>query len=1086
VRNSSDRRRWSRAVRYLAWFAAGIVVLIVSAALFLPVVLDSPAVKAELQRQLSQAVQGEVAWEDLGIRIVPRPRAIVRKARIEIPGRLEVGADELAVRLAFWPLLRGRAEVVSVTLLRPAINLDVPAQEASEDAKGKDEDPRLDFVRTYRSTVGALADIVQRFAPDTVLSIDDARLEFSAPGILPIALHDVSVRARTGHAGMDVDAAMTGTRWSRMKIAARLKFSDLSGEVDIEVAGLKPQTWLDYYLAESPVRVSIPAGGLRARLRTDGKTMLEGEFDLRAGPVDVYRRAGERVEIPEAGIKGRVTGSAEEILVHLVDARLGPSRLSDGSLKYSPKDSLFTGDIGYDLDLAQGMNATRRLVPASAGAVLAWFQPVTGRAQGNVKLALGGPQWNVAVHIAKTDASVQVRDLPGPVRLARGTVEIDRHGVKVSDAAASLPAGLVRLSSLRHTYRNQATAAQAEFDVDLAQGVELARRASGNEIAAIQSARGRARGSAKLAFGRKGWSVEADIRKADAQVQVKGLPGPAGLSSGSVHVTPGSVKVDRAIMTLLDTRANGSATVSFRDELRVQGSIAEGAVGGKFLEWVWQVAEAPGHMALNTPIRVTAPRFVWGPEGAIDVNATALFAGGQSVTADLGWASGALNLRRAAVRDQRSDATLSARVARSRVEGQFSGTLYGSTIAAVLRNTMPREGGVSGKLRFAFDRDRPRDATADGSLKGEGLDLSWLIGQPLKIERIDVAADGASLRVREAAVDWAGQRATIRGDVKRGAEGPVIDAQLDSPGINVDALLGAGKRSGKPPAVREPSRLWPLPVTGQFVVRSDFLQRGRYRIAPVAATLELQPQRAFLELQQAQLCGISLPLVVEATPGGYAAAMTITAQKQQLEETAHCLADQHLAITGEFDLKANLTSEGKVGDLPRNMRGSVVADMRDGNVMKFALLGNILSMQNVSSLMKEGGPRLEAKGFPYRKLRIAGQFDKGRFVVEEGAFHSDAVGLAANGWISLTGPESRLTVLVAPFSRVDELVRKVPVFGYIVGGAFTSVPVGVSGDIRDPLVVPLGPGAITSEVLGIFERTLKLPVKLVTPPQGKQ
>jgi hypothetical protein len=42
----------------------------------------------------------------------------------------------------------------------------------------------------------------------------------------------------------------------------------------------------------------------------------------------------------------------------------------------------------------------------------------------------------------------------------------------------------------------------------------------------------------------------------------------------------------------------------------------------------------------------------------------------------------------------------------------------------------------------------------------------------------------------------------------------------------------------------------------------------------------------------------------------------------------------------------------------------------------------------------------------------------------------------------------------------------------------------VSRDIRDPLVVPLGPGAITSELVGIFDRTLKLPGKLITPPEG--
>jgi hypothetical protein len=42
----------------------------------------------------------------------------------------------------------------------------------------------------------------------------------------------------------------------------------------------------------------------------------------------------------------------------------------------------------------------------------------------------------------------------------------------------------------------------------------------------------------------------------------------------------------------------------------------------------------------------------------------------------------------------------------------------------------------------------------------------------------------------------------------------------------------------------------------------------------------------------------------------------------------------------------------------------------------------------------------------------------------------------------------------------------------------------VSGDIRDPLVVPLGPGAVTNELLGIFERTLKLPGELLPQKSG--
>jgi len=147
-------------------------------------------------------------------------------------------------------------------------------------------------------------------------------------------------------------------------------------------------------------------------------------------------------------------------------------------------------------------------------------------------------------------------------------------------------------------------------------------------------------------------------------------------------------------------------------------------------------------------------------------------------------------------------------------------------------------------------------------------------------------------------------------------------------------------------------------------------------------------------------------------------------------------------------------------------------------VTKFALLGNILSMQNVVALVQQGGPKIGADAFPFRQLSARGRFDKGRFVLEEGVFHSNAVGLGANGWISLADFQSSLTVLVAPLALLNEAVSMVPVLGYVAGGALTSLPVAVSGDIRDPLVVPLGPSAITSELKGIFDRTLSVPGKL--------
>ena len=44
-----------------------------------------------------------------------------------------------------------------------------------------------------------------------------------------------------------------------------------------------------------------------------------------------------------------------------------------------------------------------------------------------------------------------------------------------------------------------------------------------------------------------------------------------------------------------------------------------------------------------------------------------------------------------------------------------------------------------------------------------------------------------------------------------------------------------------------------------------------------------------------------------------------------------------------------------------------------------------------------------------------------------------------------------------------------------------TIPVAVRGDLDDPKVTPLEPAAVGEELLGIVERTLKLPVHIISP-----
>ena len=77
--------------------------------------------------------------------------------------------------------------------------------------------------------------------------------------------------------------------------------------------------------------------------------------------------------------------------------------------------------------------------------------------------------------------------------------------------------------------------------------------------------------------------------------------------------------------------------------------------------------------------------------------------------------------------------------------------------------------------------------------------------------------------------------------------------------------------------------------------------------------------------------------------------------------------------------------------------------------------------------------------------------------------------------------EMDLIVLVAPFKTLDRIVAVIPLIGHILGGKLISIPFQAKGDLSNPQVIILPPTAVGANVLGILERTLKLPITIIQP-----
>ena len=343
-----------------ALYAIGAVLVLVALVVLLaPAYIDTPAVRAEIQRRLAQAVDGEIAWEALEIGFFPAPHGELHRVRIDMPGRMSAAAERVQAYLRLWPLLRGRVEIASFSVSRPEIRIQ---------GSGKSEEQELDAVAAYRKALEPAVQALQRFAPDTELRIERAAID-------PGGLRDLDVNVRTAADGVDLKLGAASAFWKRLAVDAHITYSDLSARGRVE---------LDALVLDK----DLPPATVRAVLRTDAKSAVEGDFDASLGSI--------------ATAKGKLVlpaGKAPELAAR-VDAA----------------------------DLAQALALARLKVPG-----LDAIESASGKLSVDVNASLG-PPWRAQIDITKSDAAVKLAQLPWKLSVHAARVMVTPQQVQVAGA----------------------------------------------------------------------------------------------------------------------------------------------------------------------------------------------------------------------------------------------------------------------------------------------------------------------------------------------------------------------------------------------------------------------------------------------------------------------------------------------------------------------------------------------------------------------------------------------------------------------------------------------------------------------------
>jgi hypothetical protein len=272
-----------------------------------------------------------------------------------------------------------------------------------------------------------------------------------------------------------------------------------------------------------------------------------------------------------------------------------------------------------------------------------------------------------------------------------------------------------------------------------------------------------------------------------------------------------------------------------------------------------------------------------------------------------------------------------------------------------------------------------------------------------------------------------------------------------------------------------------LALQGAIRFQSQRFTYGELTWSPFVADVSFAGNSVEVAVSDAALCGISTPGRLRISPDGLELEVEPATENQELDPALGCLWDRQGIMTGSFDLHGQLAACGEQETLVRSLRGTMEFAAHDGRIYRFGLLAKIFAVLNITEVFKGQLPDLAHEGFAYRCITATAELSCGKLALEKTFIDGSAMGILCDGEVDLVGDKMNLTVLVAPFKTVDSIVDKIPIASGVLEGRLVSIPVKVTGDLRDPQVTPLSPSAVGSRLLGFMKRIVQVPVKIIQP-----
>jgi hypothetical protein len=800
------------------------------------------------------------------------------------------------------------------------------------------------------------------------------------------------------------------------------------------------------------------------------------------------------VHLNLAQVKGRVMIAGGVLKGEGLEARLGNTIASEGVLRLglTGDDAPFHLGIGLQAELSQVPAILKRIIKEKGfQKAIHRISTLKGTATGHLVLGERLNSIKARVDVRNFQLTTQYRPFPYPLEIDQGQFFYEGSNIALRDLVGKLGESRFSKFSGKLDWGKEPfleiSAGKADIQMDDIHACFSLVASLQRKLKTVKSIQGTLRlADLKLngpLLKPHKWHFQVDGEVKKLMLDVACLPGLLRSNAAKLRATPQVLSVEAADARMLDMSLNGSVLINgYIKEIESLDLKLKGVMGQKANQWIAEFFKMPQVLTLR-PHLISKAHLIWDNSGQITMAGKIGLKEGPQVSGNVVLNKDGVHIKELFIQDNESTATITLDYKNNALDTSFKGNLTKNTLDRLYHQNQLLVGWLKGDWQAHISLKQPLSSSFQGRLQAKDLLLPEVLERALKVNEISVNSQKEQILIESAGLTWGNSHLKVTGNMDFAPEAILLDMAATADEFDLDYIEKKLKKNGKTKRAEQSERGQFPPVQGTLRIKTDRFKYADFTWSPFQADMNFSEKGTDISVSEASLCGVATPGWIKILPDEIQLNFKPSSKNQDLNSTLNCILQKDVRVQGSYNFEGEVAGQDRAGKLLRSLHGNFDFYAENGRIYKLDLLARIFAVLNVTQVFQGKLPELASERFEYNDWKLHGTLQNGQMMLNEMVLDGTAVKITSEGSFNLHDQTLDLKVLVAPLKTVNRIVDKLPVFRNIMGGVLIVIPVAVRGDLKNPQVLLLSPGAIGSRLVDIMKRTVKLPVKMIESAQ---